>query len=229
MPNAYAVKNLAGRPSRPIPIFHRAYYFFNRTNPRIPAFITTPNMYFMNRSLKNSTNRRFLKKRLVELTGGEPHGEARSRRMINNTLNERRRIHANPPRRYNARSHQNQINFYNKLRRALGNGNTPHAGFLHPNNRRINAALQLLIKQRMKNAPSKLSEIPRYNAIRARQNLLLRHIKNSKILSNKLVRNRLTPNNTQLRNLSTRRNHLGSAIRAFLNSRNALRLNASRR
>jgi hypothetical protein len=81
----------------------------------------------------------------------------------------------------------------------------------------------------MKNAPSKLSEVPRYNAIRTRQNLLMRHIKNSKILSNKLVRNGITPTNTQLRNLSTRRNALGSAIRAFLNSRNALRLNASKK
>jgi hypothetical protein len=229
MPNAYAVKNLAGRPSRPTPIFHRAYYFFNGTNRRIPAFITTPDMYFMNRILKNSTNRRVLKQKLVELTGGEPYGEARSRRMINNTLNERRRIHANPPSRYNTKSHQTQINFYTKLRSALGNGNKPHARFLHPSNRRINAALQLIIKQRMKNAPSKLSEVPRYNAIRTRQNLLMRHIKNSKILSNKLVRNGITPTNTQLRNLSTRRNALGSAIRAFLNSRNALRLNASKK
>lgn len=232
MPNAYTTK-LAGRAGRPIPIYHQAYYFFNTNNNKVPAFITTPDMYYMNSNLRTRTNTGFLKQRLVNLTGGAPHGEARARRMVSNTLHHRRLNHAtqsaNERRRkaafnrrllaglvregerykpqYSINRHQAQINFYNKLRRALGPGHMTTRSILN-NNNRINQALQLLIKQRLTNFPKRLSETNRYNAIRRRQNLLDTYIKEYKKSSNVRV-------------------PLGRVLNSIIRTRNALRVNAS--
>lgn len=235
MPNAYTTK-LAGRAGKPVPIYHQAYYFFNTNNNKIPAFIITPDMYYMNSNLRTRTNTGFLKQRLVNMTGGAPHGEARARRMVNNALHYRRINHATHSAnersrmasfnrrlraglvragetykpQYSIKGHQAQINFYNKLRRALGAGPMTNRSNpnLNNNNNRINQALQLLIKQRLKNFPKRLSETSRYNAIRRRQNLLDTYIKEYKKSSNVRV-------------------PLGRVLNSIIRTRNALRVNAS--
>lgn len=243
MPNAYTIK-LGGRPARPEPIYHRGYYFFNTNRKNVPAFITTPNLYFMNSNLQrliNSGSNRLIREKLVQLTGGAPHGESRARRMVNNALQQRIRNHRIKKReelervrvrsgqRYNIAAHERQIKFYNNLRIALGNGNMTREARLPNNNKRINLVLQ----QRIKSRQSKLDNRTKYNAVRQRQRLLENHIKTSTNLGTILYREGINPHNTNLNSMKHRRNAVGSAVREFLRTRNALKLNvpptASRR
>lgn len=223
MPNAYVIKAI-GRHARRAPDYHQPYYFFN-SNYYTPAFITTPNLYYMNQGLKSSTNARFIKQRLADLTGGAPYGEARARRMVNNTLRQRTAEMQRPRHGYNIESHQRQIKFYQKLRNALGNGNMTVPVNQNVNNKRINNFLVALIKKRLTDYPKHLSNINKYNQITIRQKLLLNHSKASKNMLNRLVAKNIRPanvTNITLANLSTQRNNLGQAIRDFFRTKAAL-------
>jgi hypothetical protein len=173
----------------------------------------TPDMYFMNAVLKSRRS-----------------GPGN----IRNTLGSRRAeiVRHEGNRTFNKKSHENQVRFYEKLSRAIGQGAmTPFAsinGINNPNgsnNRRINQVLVQLIKARTE----RLKNVTRFQKVLERQQLLKNHINASKNLSNKLTRNGITPNNAGLRNLSTRNNNLGRSVQRFFTTRNALRLNASRR
>lgn len=235
MPNAYNVRN-AGRPARRTLRHHSIFHFFNTNNLRTPAFSMTPDLYFMNTVLKNRrSSQRNIRNKLIELMGGRNHhGEARARRVLSNTIASRRLEITNREGNstFNKGKHENQVRFYEKLSRAIGQGAmTPFVsinGIINPNgstNRRINQTLVQLIKRRTEH----LKNVRKFQRVLARQQLLKNHISASKNLSNKLVRNGITPNNAELRNLSTRNNNLGRAVQRFFTTRNSLRLNASRR
>lgn len=234
MPNAYNVRQ-AGRRAKPTLRHHNIFHFFNTNNLRTPAFSMTPDLYFMNAVLKSRrSSSQNIRNKLIELMGGQNHhGEARARRVLSNTIASRRleierRKHN---RTFNRDEHERQVRFYEKLSRAIGQGAmTPFVsinGINNPNgstNRRINQTLVQLIKSRTE----RLRNVRRVQKVLARQQLLKNHISASKNLSNKLARNGITPNNAELRNLSTRNNDLGRAVQRFFTTRNSLRLNASR-
>jgi hypothetical protein len=240
MPNSYNVKNLASRLGRATPSYHHAYYFFNKSNNKIPAFITTPNLYYMNISSRMSNQN--VKQRLINLTGGPPYGESRARRMVTNALQERQRRYTkelNTIRRlqerglptpepvYTASGHVGQIRFYERLQRALGQGPITNNRKTMNNNTRINKKLESLIRIRMANT-KKIKNPSRYRQIKEKQNLLLNHINASKKLSNAL---RVHPSNWRLRNnqwlINTvanpaTNNSLRSVIKRFLETRQRL-------
>lgn len=238
MPNAYNVKNLALRTGRATPSYHHAYYFFNTNSLKVPAFITTPNLYYMNISNSRMSNQN-IKQRLINLTGGPPYGEARARRMVTNALQERQRRYntelkkferlqrrglPTPGAVYTASGHVRQIRFYERLQRALGQGPITSNRKAINNNTRINKRLEELIKIRMANT-KKIKDPARYRQIKQRQKLLLNHINASKRLSNAL---RVHPSNWKLRNnqwlinTAATNNSLRPVIKRFLETRGAV-------
>jgi hypothetical protein len=238
MPNSYNVKNLALRTGRATPSYHHAYYFFNKNNNKVPAFITTPNLYYMNIPVSGMRNRN-IKQRLINLTGGPPYGEARARRMVTNALQERQRRYTKelgkitrlterglpiPKPVYTANGHVRQIRFYEILQRALGQGPITNNRKTMNNNTRINKKLENLIRIRMANT-TKIKNPSRHRQIKERQKLLLNHINASKRLSNAL---RVHPSNWRLRNnqwlinTAATNNSLRSVIKRFLETRQKL-------
>ena len=238
MPNVYNVKNLALRTGRATPSYHHAYYFFNKNNNKVPAFITTPNLYYMNIPVSRMRNRN-IKQRLINLTGGPPYGEARARRMVTNALQERQKRYRNEVRKfesllrrglptpdavYTANGHVGQIRFYERLQRALGQGPITNNRRAINNNTRINKKLENIIRIRMANT-RKIKDPDRHRQIKERQKLLLNHINASKRLSNAL---RVHPSNWRLRNnqwlinTAATNNSLRSVIKRFLETRQKL-------
>lgn len=215
MPNAYNVKNLAQRAGRSTKPFHQAYYFFNsNATRRIPAFITTPDLYYMNRTLTQSRNNGQIRQRLINLTGGE----ARARRVVTNALIARQRCFSTN-RACKTQGHEHQIRFFEKLQKALGAGPMTNRGHIPNGNYRRYVQLEQLIKTRM--AKNLFRNQGRYNQVKRKQNLLMNHIRTSTNLANQL--NRFPPNvrnNPEIMNtLKYTNRNLKNAILRFLQTR----------